>query len=180
MTTINDDNWDNSTDCSYSYEELQTIKKTDNGYNKICRKVNDKKEIIPIYTSGGTGKPIRNALTGGYFYNQVENKYYNPELSWDNRYNKSIHTVGSVYEDLYFKVVLATGECNNSSSTLFYLSPNHYLYHISNNTILSEDTILKWKEKKYAREKELKLKDKHFNINCSKYIDCCHLMSYYI
>ena len=61
--------------------------------------------------------------------------------------------VGNADEDLFFKVVLATGECKskNGSSTLFYLSPRHYMSH--QNCQVSEDDVQRWQEKRDARYK---------------------------
>ena len=108
----------------------------DRGYNVIYRTCTNKKgqqvrTPISIYTSGGTDSQIRDAETGAY-YSQL---------------------VGSADEDLYFKVILATGECKskNGSSTLFYLSPRHYMSHL--NCQVSEDSIQSWQEKRDARYK---------------------------
>ena len=83
---------------------LDKSKRMDKGYNVIYRQVqkkdgNLKKQKIDIYTTSGVGNRIRDAETGQYFSNYV----------------------GSKDEDLFFKVVLATGECRsaNGSNTLF-------------------------------------------------------------
>ena len=62
-----------------------------------------KRTKVNVYTSGSMGSNIRNAETGEY-YNDI---------------------VGSLDEDLYFKVAIATGElkAKNGSNTLFYTSP---------------------------------------------------------
>lgn len=112
--------------------ELLNLKKADRGFNKIYRKVHresDDRNVlkkIELYTTGGTGSNIRDAETG---------EYYNEK-------------VGTKYEDLYFKVSLATGECTslNGSNTLFYLSPNHYERHLY--VELDNETKLNWEEKK--------------------------------
>ena len=108
----------------------------DRGYNVIYRTCTNKKgqqvrTPISIYTSGGTDSQIRDAESGAYYS----------------------HLVGSADEDLYFKVILATGECKskNGSSTLFYLSPRHYMSHL--NCQVSEDSIQSWQEKRDARYK---------------------------
>jgi hypothetical protein len=108
----------------------------DKGYNLIYRNCPNKKgqlvrTQISIYTSGGTNSQIRDAETGVYYP----------------------HLVGSADEDLYFKVILATGECKskNGSSTLFYLSPRHYMSHLNND--VSEDTLQMWELKRDARYK---------------------------
>jgi hypothetical protein len=111
---------------------MLSLKKIDRGYNKIYRRVpraSDGKIInttIDVYTSGHIGSRIRDADTG---------EYYN-------------YQVGSSDEDMFFKVALATGECTskNGSSTLFYLSPHHYMAHL--NIELDDSVINSWEEKR--------------------------------
>lgn len=118
---------------------LDKTKRIDRGYNVIYRKAvkkdgrkYDKK--IEIYTSGGVGSRIRDAESGEYLN----------------------HIVGSRDEDLFFKTVLATGECRstNGSYTLFYASPQHYANHLQIN--LDSQTISAWEKKRDARLLELK------------------------
>lgn len=94
---------------------LEKEKRKDPGYNVIYRKAlrkdgKTKNKKVIIYTTGGTGSRIRDAETGEYFPN----------------------IVGSIEEDLFFKVRLATGECKsaNGSSALFFVSPQHYANHM--------------------------------------------------
>jgi hypothetical protein len=115
---------------------IKNAKSMDRGYNLIYRNCPNKKgqlvrTPVSIYTSGGTDSQIRDAETGAYYS----------------------HLVGSADEDLYFKVILATGECKskNGSSTLFYLSPRHYMSHLNNE--VSEDTLQMWELKRDARYK---------------------------
>ena len=115
---------------------MKEAKSIDKGHNVIYRLLPNKKgqmkhTSIDVYTSGGTDSQIRDAETGCYYSN----------------------IVGSADEDLYFKVTLATGECKskNGSSTLFYLSPRHYMSHL--NCQVSEDSIQAWQEKRDARYK---------------------------
>ena len=127
---------------------VEEAKSIDRGYNVIYRTCPNKKgklvrTPISIYTSGGTDSQIRDAESGSYYS----------------------HLVGSADEDLYFKVILATGECKskNGSSTLFYLSPRHYMSHL--NMEVSEDIIQNWQEKRDARYKSIELnKIKHQTI----------------
>ena len=113
-------------------KEMLSLKKIDRGYNKVYRNIpraSDGKIIntkIDVYTTGYIGSRIRDAETG---------EYYN-------------YNVGSKYEDLFFKVALATGECNskNGSSTLFYLSPHQYMSHL--NVDLDDSVINSWEEKR--------------------------------
>jgi hypothetical protein len=111
---------------------MLSLKKKDRGYNKVYRMIpraSDGKIIntkIDVYTTGYIGSRIRDAETG---------EYYN-------------YNVGSRHEDLFFKVALATGECNskNGSSTLFYISPHHYMSHL--NVDLDDSVINSWEEKR--------------------------------
>ena len=134
--------------------ELLDLKKSDRGFNKIYRHVlrdsDGKRSVkkIELYTTGGTGSNIRDAETGEYYGEKV----------------------GTKYEDLYFKVSLATGECRslNGSNTLFYLSPQHYERHLY--LELDNDTIVNWETKKqnllYAlSQKQSKTKYMHKNTN---------------
>jgi hypothetical protein len=113
-------------------KEMLSLKKIDRGYNKVYRNIpraSDGKIIntkIDVYTTGSIGSRIRDADTG---------EYYN-------------YKVGSRDEDLFFKVSLATGECNskNGSNTLFYLSPHHYMSHL--NVELDDSVINSWEEKR--------------------------------
>jgi hypothetical protein len=118
-------------------KRIDVFKKTDRGYNKTWRLVprNDilKKTKIEFYTSGNIGSNIRDAESG--------------------HYNSTI--IGSLDEDLYFKVCLATGECKskNNSNVLFYTSPQQYMSHF--NVDVNDDIINKWTTKRNARLKVL-------------------------
>ena len=116
---------------------LTDVKSVDRGYNTIYRTMPGrngklKRTKVTLYTSGSTYSHIRDAETGVYYTSRV----------------------GTRDEDLYFKVVLATGECKskNGSKTLFYLSPRHYMAHF--NSEVSEDTLQKWQIKHDDRVKE--------------------------
>ena len=98
-------------------ENIQTssshkIKSLNRGYNKLVRNIviNDRlqKMVIGVYGSGSHESPIRNAETG---------EYYN-------------YKVGSMDEDLFFKVIISTGEVPTGPLTLFYDSPEHYERHL--------------------------------------------------
>lgn len=129
----------------YDDEQLEmmyeNVKRKDRGYNVIYRRVKRKDNTfrnkkIEIYTSGGAGTFIRDAETGEFSRNKV----------------------GSKDEDLYFKVILATGECtsSNGSSTLFFQSPQHYCTHMK----CDVDPILanNWEKKRDRRLSELNVK----------------------
>jgi hypothetical protein len=111
----------------------------DKGLNTLTRKVRldsgkIKNKRIRVFTSGGTGTRIRDAETGEYYPNKV----------------------GSKDEDLFFKVSIATGECNsaNGSNILFYCSPQHYENHLYAD--VEQEHIAAWDLKRDARLKELK------------------------
>jgi hypothetical protein len=124
-------------------DALSNALKNDKGLNVIYRKVvsektgKPKNKRIYIYTSGTTGSRIRDAETGEYYPNKV----------------------GSKDEDLFFKVILATGECKsaNGSSTLFYSSPQHYMNNLYCD--VDPETIAKWEEKRNERLSEMKLRN---------------------
>jgi hypothetical protein len=134
--------YNDNTDNSCNTEELQKMKeemkKSDRGYNAMWRMMPKnngrmKRTKVEAYTSGCFGSRIRDAETG---------EFYN-------------HIVGTSDEDLYFSVILATGECNskNGSSTLFYLSPQHYMKHF--NCSLDDKFIAKWQEKRKLKLSEV-------------------------
>jgi hypothetical protein len=89
---------------------------------------------LEFFTTGVTGSNIRDAQTGEYYPNFV----------------------GSLDEDLFFKVTLLTGECKskNGSNVLFYISPQQYMNHF--NIEISNEKIIKWTNK---RDLRLKMSD---------------------
>lgn len=110
------------------------VVKEDKGVNHITRKVkmyngNIKNKRIRVYTSSGVGTYIRDAETGDLYS----------------------YKVGSKSEDIFYKVIIATGECNskNGSSTLFYCSPQHYENHLF--TTVEPKRIAEWEEKRDKR-----------------------------
>ena len=116
----------------------------DKGHNVIYRKFTDKNNKIKnvklnVYTSGNTHSKIRDAETGVYYSNLV----------------------GTSDEDLFFKIILASGECKskNGSNMLFYLSPRHYMSHT--NDIVDEELITEWQKKHDAREKTKKIENEN-------------------
>lgn len=92
-----------------------------------------KRKQIKVYTSRGCGAKIRDAETGDYYP----------------------HIVGSKDENLYFKVMIATGECDseNKSITAFYCSPQHYEQHMRSD--VSQENIIDWEDKRDERLYEL-------------------------
>ena len=117
---------------------LEKEKMKDKGYNVIYRKAirRDGKRYnkkTKVYTSSGTGTYIRDVETGQYTSNLV----------------------GSRDEDLFFKVILATGECKskNGSSTLFFISPQHYANYLQ--CAIDPELVHNWEKKRDARLAEL-------------------------
>lgn len=113
--------------------------KEDKGLNTLIRRVTldngkTKNKRIRVFTSNGVGSRIRDAETGEYYANRV----------------------GSKDEDLFFKVIIATGECNsaNGSNKLFYISPRHYENHLY--TDVDPERVAVWEAKRDVRLKELK------------------------
>ena len=118
---------------------LEEANNMDRGYNKISRNVQKtdgriKRTKIDIYTSGGVSSKIRDAETGQYYASLV----------------------GSLDEDLFFKVTIATGECTskNGSSTAFYTSPQQYMSHQS--CVVDPEIISNWEQKRSKRLKVIK------------------------
>lgn len=125
---------------------LEESKKVDKGHNSVNIYVQKKdgtmkKKKLDVYTSGDAGSRIRDAETG---------KYYSS-------------IVGSKDEDLFYKVKWAKGECNssNGSSTMFFISPQHFANHTLND--VSEESINNWESKRKARLYEIEQTTKGTN-----------------
>lgn len=128
---VDHNDYDDDQDVDKMFEK---VKRQDKGYNVIYRKAFRKdgtryNKKIEVYTSNGTGNRIRDAETGDYLD----------------------YIVGSKDEDLFFKVMLATGECTsaNGSYTLFYSSPQHYANHMQ--CEVDPKLAASWEEKRDAR-----------------------------
>ena len=105
---------DNMSDCNKNnkYKIYESITAKSN-YIKLPILVQDAKlkirtKNIGLYMAGSPGSPIVNAVTG--------QKYAG-------------HIVGKFHEDLYFKVMLCSGENGPNPVTLFYDSPSQYEKH---------------------------------------------------
>jgi hypothetical protein len=141
-----DDDYYNPTkinDIDITENQLDLMKKTDKGYNKVLRSYVSpngatKQKKIEFYTSNGTGCRIRDAETGDYYK----------------------HIVGTPDEDLYFKIAMSTGECKsrNGSNTLFYTSPQQFVSHF--NITLDKSDIEKWENKYKTRMQKLNIMKK--------------------
>ena len=119
-----------------NYKTESGLKKTNvlnRGYHMISRNVlfsnnkSTKKVEIGVYGSGSHESPIRNAETG---------EYYN-------------YKVGTMNEDLFFKVMISTGEVPSGPLTLFYDSPEHYERH--QYLELDDLTKKRWENKRQFR-----------------------------
>lgn len=120
---------------------LDKVRSLNRGYHTIKRKVgfnNGTSKImdIGVYGSGCHESPIRNAETGEYY------KY----------------KVGTFDEDLFFKVMICTGEFPSGPLTLFYDSPQHYERHQF--TDVDPISVRNWELKKKDREDFLELQSK--------------------
>jgi hypothetical protein len=129
----------NDDDLGQTHEVMKNLLKDDRGLNTLIRKVQMddgkiKNKRIKVFTSGSVGTRIRDAETGEYYPNKV----------------------GSKDEDLFFKVIISTGECKsaNGSNKLFYFSPQHYENHLY--TDVHPEKVAEWEAKRDARLKELK------------------------
>jgi hypothetical protein len=101
------------------------------GYHKIMKNIlvnnKNKKIELGVYGSGSSESQIRNAETGEYY------KY----------------KVGTMDEDLFFKVMISTGEVPSGPLTLFYDSPEHYERH--QYLELDDLTKKRWDVKRQSR-----------------------------
>ena len=119
---------------------LKKVQSLNRGYHTLTRNIvlnNNKKKIeLGVYGSGSHESPIRNAETGEYY------KY----------------KVGTMDEDLFFKVMISIGEVPSGPLTLFYDSPEHYERH----QYLELDGLTKkrWEVKRQCRLDSLSKKSK--------------------
>jgi hypothetical protein len=110
---------------------LNETKHLDKGHAKINGYIERtdgslKRVKMDVYTSGFIGSHIRDAETGEYY----------KEL------------VGSLDEDLYFKIKMTSEKIKskNGSTTLFYISPDHCMRHLS--IELPQNIINQWEAKR--------------------------------
>jgi hypothetical protein len=120
----------------------------------------DKQRMIPYkikcYTSGQQGNVIKNAQFGTeyiYGFSELSNQYvligknFKPHSTKKNIF----HNVGSFDEDLYYKVVVCTGENKRAREPLilFYNTPEQFERH--HGIRISQEDKNKWYEKKKQR-----------------------------
>jgi len=106
----------------------EDYKKSDPGYSKIKRKFEGKRISIELYrTPAYPGATIRNAATGIFERGSL---------------------VGTLAEDHFFSVILATGETGQNSAFLFYDSPQQYERHFG--CQVSTEIKSKWANKNLA------------------------------
>jgi len=112
---------------------LKKTKSLNRGYHTLSINIllnnrkTTKKVDIGVYGSGSHESPIRNAETGEYY------KY----------------KVGTMDEELFFKVIISTGEVQTGPLTLFYESPEQYERH--QHLQLDELTKKRWENKRQFR-----------------------------
>jgi hypothetical protein len=162
----------------YYEDMLETIYNSDDESTVSRKEVNDKekyvhkiirqvyspekqrmvKRTIKCFSSGDTGNTIRNAQFGTkymYVYSQKSSNYVlitdDLDLFRYRKEKKIIHKVGSRDEDIYFKVMICTGENKrvNEPITLFYNNPSQYERHFD--IELPRETKKRWNEKRKER-----------------------------
>ena len=85
----------------------------DKSYHKMTRNGGFADEKVGVYSTGTTpGSSIRDAITGA---------------------TSPMYRVGSIYEDLFFKVCFATGEFGSEPKTMFFDCPEQYERHLNAN-----------------------------------------------
>ena len=108
----------------YQHHALGQFKKL----NKSCHIIRRKDKDVVVFPTSSQGSNIKNAETGEFFRSMV----------------------GTLDEDLFFKVMIATGECQSGPVTLFYNSPTHYEKH--HGVVVKDDSKFRWKLKQQQRE----------------------------
>jgi hypothetical protein len=95
------------------------------GFHLLKRQSKDGKwHSVEVFSSGSQGSTIRNAISGSYYYGD---------------------RVGSVNEDLYYKVGISTGDVGRDSVFLFYDSPEQYERHMY--VMIDSENKQRWLEK---------------------------------
>jgi len=119
---------------------MDDLKLSNPRFHKIYRKIYTKsgKRVIPIefYSSGAIGNFITHAISGT---------------------KEKDHIVGSINEDLFFKVSFCNSKVGSEHVTLFYYSPEEYESHQLVN--LSDSIKNKWREKFVKASLNVKLNE---------------------
>jgi hypothetical protein len=125
-TTSTLDNLSVSSSVRKQYKTLNSFKMLDGGFHKVKRKVDGKMVKIEYYHSGMTpGSRIRNAITGMVYPH---------------------YKIGSLAENLFFKVTNATADENNKQPfNMFFENPDQYERHFK--TTVSQDIKENWQRK---------------------------------
>ena len=116
---------------------LAETNENDPSFFRIKRKLDGITKPVSFFSAGQRGSTIRNAVTGIICKG---------------------HLVGTPYEDLYFKISLATGETGQTPNILFYDSPEQYEKHMM--CEVSQKTKERWNEKSLKASKQLIKSDK--------------------
>jgi len=109
------------------------VSATKKGFYSLKRKVNNNKVSVDVYTSGGLGTNIRNAISGEYYHG---------------------YKVGTVKEDLFYKTSVSTSETGNEGVVLFFENPEQYERHFYTQIDALD------KERWYSKYNDAKLKQK--------------------
>lgn len=111
-------------------KNLLEMNKSDKNFIQLKRtnkSFYSREETVGVFGSGEVGTSIRDAKTG------VRN---------------FVHKVGSAEEDLYFKVMISTGETGQNPVTLFFNTPEEYERHMFSE--VSTETKQRWHAKNFA------------------------------
>ena len=123
--------------------ELAELNKEDRYFFQLTRKPNSyTSKTVNVFGSGEIGTSIRDAVTGVRNY---------------------AHKVGSVSEDLYFKVRVCTGEVGNRDTpTLFFDSPEQYERQMLDR--LDDNVKMEWYKKNQFAKSSLDFEDESRNM----------------
>lgn len=120
QTDFYSDDGDNASEVKLTKRERAA--QTDSGKHVIYKRRGRKNVRIVAYsTNGSPGRSIRNAVNGSMYLN---------------------YKVGSADEDLFFSVILASGETGQTPAILFYDTPEQYEAHF--NVSIPDDTKARW------------------------------------
>jgi hypothetical protein len=107
------------------------VSTTKKGFYSLKRKVNNNKVSVDVYTSGGLGTNIRNAISGEYYHG---------------------YKIGTKKEDLFYKTSVSTIETGNEAVVLFFENPEQYERHFYTQVDAAD------KERWYSKYNEAKMK----------------------